>query len=183
MSLQQFPFSFSSHRPPSPNYSVSPLLMPRQQLLLCKSSPHHCLLLLDVPCPDKKTLFLRCWSRLPRGHKSLLRKSTCSVAEVPDVPTKSPQVATSDVCPIPVFSTASRRFLVVRLLALATLNCHLVPQFPLWIGRPCGMDLAPLCGTRPCSCELALAYLVPLYQIKLLYLLFITVLRGSSCDN
>ena len=75
-------------------HSVSPLLLPRQQLLLSKSSPHHCLLLLDVPCPVVKILFLRFLSRLPRGRKSLLRKSACSVPEAPDVPTKRPQVAT-----------------------------------------------------------------------------------------
>ena len=41
-----------------------------------KSSPHHCLL--DVLCPDEKTLFLRCLSHLPEGHKFLLRKFTCA---------------------------------------------------------------------------------------------------------
>ena len=54
-----------------PIHSVSPLLLPRQHLLLYKSSPHHCLLHLDVPCPDKKTLFLRFLSCLPSGCKSL----------------------------------------------------------------------------------------------------------------
>ena len=54
-----------------PVCSVSPMLLPRQHLLLYKSSPHHCLLLLDVPCPDEKTLFLRFLTRLPSGRKSL----------------------------------------------------------------------------------------------------------------
>ena len=70
--------------------------------------------------------------------------------------TKIPQVATSHVRPLPVYSTASRRFFVVQLLA--SLNCRLVPHFPLGIGRPCcGSILAPLCSASPCSCELALA--------------------------
>ena len=54
-----------------PINSVSPLLLPQQHLLLYKSSPHHCLLLLDVPCPDEKTLFLRFLLCLPSGRKSL----------------------------------------------------------------------------------------------------------------
>ena len=58
-----------------PVHSVSPLLLPRQQLLLSKSSPHHCLLLLDVPCPDEKILFLRLLTRPPRGRRLQLRKS------------------------------------------------------------------------------------------------------------
>ena len=69
-----------------PVHSVLPLLLPRQQLLLSKSSPHHCLLLLDVPCPDEKALFLRFLF--------------CA---------KRPQVATSQVCPVPVFVAASPR--------------------------------------------------------------------------
>ena len=80
-----------------PVHSVLPLLLPQQQLLLSKSSPHHFLLLLDVPCQDEKTLFLRFLSRMPRGHKSLLCKSACSVPETPDVPAKRPQVA-SPLC-------------------------------------------------------------------------------------
>ena len=75
-----------------------------------------------MPCPEEKTLFLRCLSRLPRGRKLLLRKSTCSVAEAPDVPTKRLQVATSQVRPVPVFSTASQHFLVVQ-------HCVKVTQF------------------------------------------------------
>ena len=71
-----------------PVKSVSPLLLPQQQLLLSKSSSHHCLRLLDVPCPDMKTLFLRFLPCLPRGLKL-----ACSVPEAPDVPTKRPQVA------------------------------------------------------------------------------------------
>ena len=54
-----------------PVHSVSPLLLPRQHLLLYKSSPHHCLPLLDVPCPDKKTLFQRFLTCLPSGCKLL----------------------------------------------------------------------------------------------------------------
>ena len=104
-----------------PVHSVSPLLLPRQQLLLSKSSSHHCLLLLDVPGPDKKTLFLRCLSRLQRGRKSLLCKSACSVPVAPDVPTKMPQDATLQVRPVPVFIAASRRPIVVHFLALASL--------------------------------------------------------------
>ena len=142
-----------------PVYSVLPPLLPRQQLLLSKSSPHHCLLLLDVPYPDEKTLFLKFLSYLPRGRKSLLRKSACSVPEAPYLPTKRLQVVTSQVCPVPVFIPASCHPLVVQLLALASLNCDLVPHFPLRIGRSCGMVLAPLCGTSPCSCELGLASL------------------------
>ena len=92
-----------------PVHSVSPLLLPRQQLLLSKSSPQHCLLLLDVPCRDDKTLFPRFLSRLPRGRKSLLCKSTCSVPEAPDMPTKRQQVATSQVRPAPVFIATSPR--------------------------------------------------------------------------
>ena len=42
-----------------PDYSVLPLLLPRQQLFFSKSSPHHCLLLLDVPCLDEKILLMR----------------------------------------------------------------------------------------------------------------------------
>ena len=63
------------------------------------SLPHHCLLLLDVPCPDEKTLFLRFLTRecqvthhkclfrkplallptsLPRGRRSQHCKSACS---------------------------------------------------------------------------------------------------------
>ena len=52
-----------------PVHSVSPLLLPRQQFLLSKSSPHHCLLHLDLPCTDEKTLFLRCLTCLPSGRK------------------------------------------------------------------------------------------------------------------
>ena len=55
----------------NPVHSVSPLLLPRQHLLLYKSSPHHFLLLLDVPFPDEKPLFLRFLLRLPSGRKSL----------------------------------------------------------------------------------------------------------------
>ena len=86
-----------------PDYTVSPLFLPRQQPLLSKSSPHHCLLPLDVPCTDEKNLFLWFLSRLPRVRKSQLRKSACFVPESPDVPTKRPQLATSQVRPVPVF--------------------------------------------------------------------------------
>ena len=73
-------------------HSLSPLLLPRQHLILYN---HHCLLLLDVPFPDEKILLLSCLGRacqetasfcfasplallptcLPRGHRAQHRKS------------------------------------------------------------------------------------------------------------
>ena len=49
------------------------------------------------------------------------------------------------------------RIFVVQLLALASLNCHLVPQLPVGTGRSCGTVAATLCGASPFSCELAFA--------------------------
>ena len=48
------------------------------------------------------------------------------------------------------------RIFVVQLLALASLNCHLLPQLPVGTGRPCGTVVVTLCGASSCSCELAL---------------------------
>ena len=98
-----------------PIHSVLPLLLPQQHLLLYKASPHHCLLLLDVPRPDEKILLLRFLSCLPSGRKSQRCKSTLFL-----------------------FLLQLHHAPVVQLLALASLNCHPVPQFPLGIGRPCG---------------------------------------------
>ena len=102
---------------------MSPLLLPRQQLLFSKSTPHHCLLLLYVSCPDEKTLFLRFLSRLPRGHRSLLRKSACFVPEAPNVPTKRPQVATSQGRPVPIFVATSPR-------PCGAASCSCEPELP-----------------------------------------------------
>ena len=79
-------------------------------------------------------LFLRLLTCLPRGSRSQLRKSALFL-----------------------FSSQLHLAPVVQLLALASLNCYLVPHLPVGIGRPCGTVLALLCGASPCSCELALA--------------------------
>ena len=49
------------------------------------------------------------------------------------------------------------RIFVVQLLALASLNCHLVLHLPVGAGRHCCTVVVTLCGGSPCSCELALA--------------------------
>ena len=136
-----------------PVHSVSPLLLLQQQLLLSKSSPHHCLLLLDVPRPDNKILFLSFLSRLPRG-----RKSVSLVPEAPDAPTKRPQVATSQVRPVPVFVVTSPR-------PCSTASCSCEPELPSGTTSP-NWDRMPLwhgfCSSlwpkslllRACSCDL-----------------------------
>ena len=92
---------------------------------------------------------------LPKDHKLLLCKSTCPA---PNVPAKRPQVATSQDHPVPVIITTSS-----CPCGAACCSCEPElpsgPQFPLGIGCPRGMVLVPLCGTSPCSCELALASL------------------------
>ena len=132
-----------------PVSSVSPLLLPQQHLLLYKSSPHHCLLLLVIPCPDEKTLFLRFLSRLPRGSKSLLRKSACPVPEDPEAPAKR---SLRLLLVLFQFTSQLDYAPAVQLLALSSLSCHLVPHLPVGIGRHCGTVFAPLCGASPCSC-------------------------------
>ena len=114
--------------------SVLPLILPWQRLLLYKSPPYHCLLLLDVPCSDEKILFLFltracqeaasfCFASLlallltclPRGRRSQLRKSALFQ-----------------------FLLKLHHAPVVHLLALVTLNCHLVPHIPVGIGHLSG---------------------------------------------
>ena len=98
-----------------PFFSVSPLLLPRQQLLLC-------------PCIH------------------------CSFASL---------------C-------------VVQLLALESLNCHLVLHFQLGIGRPCGTVFAPLCGASLHALGSSLLPPGATLLYKTSVLLFITVLRSLS---
>ena len=84
-----------------PIHSVSPLLLPRQYLLLYKSSPHYCLLLLDVACPDEKIMFLRFLARACQEVTRFCFASPLALL------LPRPQVATSQVCPVPVFIAAS----------------------------------------------------------------------------
>ena len=135
---------------------LSPLLLPRQHLLLYKYSSHHCLLHLDVTCPDEKTLFLRFLSHLPSGRKSL-RASPLALFLM--LIACLPRGHRSQLRKTTLFLSSSQLLHtpVVQRLALASLNCHPVAEFPLGIGRPCGSVLVPLCGASPCSCELALA--------------------------
>ena len=116
-----------------PVHSVSPLLLPRQQLHLSNSLPHHCLLRLDVPCPDVKTSLLWFLLHLPGGCKSQLCKSACSVPEAPDVPTKRPQVATSKSTWF-LFSSQLHLAPVVQLLALSGTTSPSWDRTPLWHG-------------------------------------------------
>ena len=161
-----------------PVHSVSPLLLPQQQLFLSKSSPHHCLLLLDVPCPAENISFLRFLSLIPRGRKSLLRKSACSVPEAPGVPTKRPQVATSQVHPVPAFIATSSR-------PCGAVSCSCEPELPSGTMSP-GWDWTPLWHGYHSSiwCKSLLlrarsCHLVPLYWINFV-LLFITVLSSLN---
>ena len=136
--------------------SVSPLRLPRQHLLVYKSSPHHYLLLLDVPFPDEKTVFLRLLSRLPSGRKSLPASPLSLFLKLLASPTKRPQVALRKSA-LFLPSSQLHHAPVVQLLALESLNCNPVPQFPLVIGCLCDTVLVPFCSASPCSCELALA--------------------------
>ena len=137
-----------------PINSVSPLLLPRQHLLLYKSPPHDCLLHLDVPFPDEKILFLRFLAPACQETESLCPE--------PNVPAERPQVATSQVQTVPVFVATS----VVAVYFIASLWCSFLllrawtaiwyhtssrDWTPLWHG------CVTLCGASPCSCELALA--------------------------
>ena len=74
---------------PPISYSVSPLLLTWQHLFF-KTSPHHCLLLLDVKFPDAKILF---------------PKVTCP--EVLILPWRAPQVVTSQVHRVAVLIVTS----------------------------------------------------------------------------
>ena len=71
-----------------------------------KSSPHHCLLPLDVPCQMRRLVPEVPRVCLPRGHKFLLRKSACPA---PNVPAKRPQFATLQDHPVPVTVATSSR--------------------------------------------------------------------------
>ena len=162
-----------------PHLSVSPLLLPRQHLLLYKSSPHPCLLLLDVPFPDEKTLFPRFLSCLSSGRK-LVRTSPLALFLM--LLACLPRGCRSQLRKSTLFLLSSQlhHAPVVQLLALASLNCNLVPQFPQGIGRTCGTVLVPLCGASPCSCELDLAIWCHFIINETFLVLFITVLRSLS---
>ena len=106
-----------------PDYSVSPLLLPRQQLLFWKSSPHHCLLLVDVPCPYKKTLFLMFLT-----HACQETASFCLAS------------------PLALFPTCLPRGNRSKHLKLA--RFQLLSQLPL-----SSSTSSHLCGAASCSCE------------------------------
>ena len=107
-----------------PYYSVSPLLLPRQQLLFPKSSPHHCLLLLDVPCPDEKIFFLR-FIACARPHAMNLKRFASPLALLP---TCLPRGSRSQHRTPALFPFSS--------------------QLPLSPSTS-----SHLCGSVPCSCE------------------------------
>ena len=65
--------------PLDPVHSGPPLILPRQHLLLYKSSPHHCLLPEVLVVPAK-------WPQV------ITRKPACSVPDAPSVSTQRPQV-------------------------------------------------------------------------------------------
>ena len=135
-------------------------LLPQQHLLLYKYRLHHCLLLLDIPRADVKILFL-CF--LTRACQETVSYCFASLLALP--PTclpRRPQVATSQVCPVPVFIATSIAF-IYFIASCGAASCSCKPELPsgtalpVRTGHPCGMVGIILCGASPCSIELALA--------------------------
>ena len=142
-----------------PVYSVSPLLLPRQHPLLYKPRPHHCPLLLYVPCPDVKILFLCFFTSACQETVSCCFASPLALP--PTWLPRRPQVATSQVRPVPVFSITSIVF-IYFIASCGAASCSYEPELPsgttlpVGTGRPCGMVGIILCGASPRSIELAL---------------------------
>ena len=136
------------------------LLLPQQHLLLYKPRPHHCLLLLDVPFPDVKSLFL-CF--LTRACQETV--SCCFTSQLALPLTCLPrrqQVVVSQVRPVPVIIAASLVF-INFITSCGAVPCSCEPgsavltTLPVGTGCPCGMVGITLFGASLCAIELALA--------------------------
>ena len=128
-----------------PDYSASPLLLPRQQLLFSKPSSHHCLLLLDVPCPDEKTLFLRFLM-----HACQETASFCFASPLALLPTCLLRGRRSQHHKSALFQLSSQLQLSLytssHLCGAASCSCEpelpSVTTLPVGTGRPCGTVIA-----------------------------------------
>ena len=128
-----------------PIHSVSPLLLPWQHLLLYKSPPRHCLLLLVVPCPDEKTSSCGLLMRACQETTSFCFESPLALLP-PCLPRgrwsqhpKSALLKLSSQLPLSLSTTS-------HLCGAASYSCE--PELPygttipVRTGCPCGMVIA-----------------------------------------